>query len=166
MNRRSISIVLFALVVSAGVQADVINGQLGDVRQYRMQQGALYEYEVRSYQFTPGINFVSPSGQPSHSSEEAVRRPWHDGRGIVHSTATRFRATETGTYQLQVFSWDAQGPRLFYSMSDSLIGADTPEPPPPAPPAPSPNCPAHSCFDPTVGSCVPDNVPNYCGFMR
>lgn len=164
MTARRLMVWLLLTAAPLGAWAEVINGQVGDVRLYRMQRGMLYEYEVRSYQFTPGINFVLPSGRTAQTAREAVQRPWHDGRGMVRATVTKFHAPETGTYRLQVFSWDDRRLGLAYSMSDSLIGAEEPEPRPQPQPAPRSDCRPGSCFDPTVGGCVPDNVPNYCGF--
>lgn len=163
MKMPTMGFAVLVMLLAATAQAEVINGYLGDTRQYVMRQGALYEYDVRSYTFTPGLYFHTPSGQLLNSAPEAVQRPWHDGRGMVYSSVTKFEAPETGTYQVQVFSWDNQAPGQPYSMNDSLIGDDPPEP---VPPAPRSSCPSGSCFDPTVGGCVPDNVPNYCGLER
>lgn len=176
VNRLILALLIITFFTSAQAFAQDSEGYLGQVSDKYMVRGQMYNMSVYSYDFTPGIDFTSPSGQRSHTIQSAVGRPYNDGRGIVKHMQSNFRAEETGNYQMRVFSWDNQGPNMKYSMHIGAgPGPSTPPPPQPDPvinPPRDTSCPAGMCWDEHARDvqgrayprCVYKSEPNYCDF--
>ena len=174
MNKLILALFVITISVSASAFAQNSEGYLGQISNKYMVRGQTYDMSVYSYDFSPGIDFTSPSGQRSHTVQESLMPPYYDGRGTVKYMQSKFYAYETGNYQMRVFSWDYQGPNMTYSMSIGAGPGSQPEPQPQPQPQPTPQpmpdktCPPGQCWDPHKhlgAGCVGINEPNYCDLL-
>ena len=150
-----------AMLASPALAQQPVSGSLGQSHPSSLSQGQLYEYYVLSYEFTPGFYFTSPSGALSYTWRDAIIEPYFDGTATVYGTRTKFIAYESGTYTIDVYSWDRQQPGQPYSIILNFLGEAVN--PPAKPPAPRRKPPVRDgVVQPPALSCGDNSgIPNY-----